>query len=78
MGYKKQEWSKGDTISSEKLNAMEKGIEEAYAPETWGNIKNKPSKFTPSDHTHPVEDIDGLLDNIKKLEDRIETLESLV
>lgn len=75
MGYKKNKWLKGDTISSDKLNVMEQGIADANAPETWGNIKNKPSKFNPSEHEHKIEDIEGLAEVIKDLKDQIKELQ---
>lgn len=43
---------------------------------TWGQISNRPSSFTPSDHTHEIADVDGLQAALDALSDRVDALEA--
>jgi hypothetical protein len=43
---------------------------------TWGQISNRPSSFTPSDHTHEIADVDGLQAALDALSERVDALEA--
>ena len=57
MAFEKNNWKSGDVISSTKLNKMEDGIVEASEPVAWEDVKDKPTTFEPSTHSHAWEDV---------------------
>lgn len=71
MAYDKQEWrnkDKSTPLSASRLLHIEDGIKGAHdavenLPEpsneapSWGDVTDKPSSFTPEDHTHEAADI---------------------
>ena len=70
MAYEIQTWADGEEggtpISADALNHMEQGIQDASeaaseAP-TWDDVTGKPSSFPAGDHTHEIDDVNGLTD----------------
>ena len=51
-------------------------VDAASKTATWGQVANRPSTFTPSTHTHEIEDINGLQAKIEELEGRLAALET--
>ena len=64
MAYDPHQWADGEDggtpITAERLNHMEDGIEDAASTATWGQVANRPSTFSPSNHDHPISEVTGL------------------
>lgn len=80
MAYDRYEWSDGEEggtpITAERLNHIEDGISDAASTATWGQVANRPSTFSPSDHNHEIDDVQGLQDVLDAMQTRIDGLES--
>ena len=58
------------------VTSNDAAVDAASKTATWGQVSNRPSTFTPSEHTHAVSDITGLQAIIDDLTTRIEALEA--
>lgn len=58
----------GDVISAES------GLAEVE----WADVKNKPTEFVPTAHSHSASDVDGLDDELSSLDNRLENQEQLL
>lgn len=77
-------------IKAEDLIRIEQGIADSEAvgadaakvaadaakTATWGQVSNKPSAFTPADHTHEIADVEGLQAALDALSERLDGLEA--
>lgn len=79
MAYDPYEWVDGEEggtpITADRLNHMEEGIKGAASTATWGQVANRPSAFTPSDHNHQIADVQGLQDVLDAMQAQIDGLD---
>lgn len=80
MAFEPDKWAAGEDggtpITADELNRIEQAGADAAKTAAWGQISNRPSKFTPADHTHAIEDVDGLRAALDALGERLDALEA--